>query len=180
MDDDYSFNCDWLGYDLFGIGDSIYWKKQEIVPIRLHKRRRIGQSCRKEIADMTDRDPRPTREEETREQTAPAIVESEMQPPPPSAKSEKNLGKSMLMKVALASVLVASLVISIANLMKANQLRDQTDEYQAEIRDYKEKIARLKYYINKDVDDEYIIEYAREYLDMYFPDEEIYYNDVNE
>ena len=42
----------------------------------------------------------------------------------------------------------------------------------------KEKIARLKYYINKEVDDEYIIEYAREYLDMYFPDEEIYSGDA--
>ena len=98
----------------------------------------------------------------------------------PAPDPEKSLGKSMLMKVAIASVLVASLIISIANLMVTNQLRDQTDEYQAEIDDYKEKIARLKYYINKEVDDEYVIEYAREYLDMYFPDEEIYYNDVNE
>ena len=90
------------------------------------------------------------------------------------------LKKTLESPLALASVLVASLVISIANLMVSNQLRDQTDEYQAEIDDYKEKIARLKYYINKEVDDEYVIEYAREYLDMYFPDEEIYYNDVNE
>ena len=108
------------------------------------------------------------------------VAEPAEQTTPPTPDPEKSLGKSMLMKVALASVLVASLVISIANLMATNQLRDQTDEYQAEIKDYKEKIARLKYYINKDVDDEYIIEYAREYLDMYFPDEKIYYNDVNE
>ena len=93
---------------------------------------------------------------------------------------DKRLGKSMLVKVALAVVLVASLVISIANLMVANQLRDQTDEYQAQIDDYRKKIAELKYFINKDVDEEYIIEYARKYLDMYFPDEEIYYNDVND
>ena len=124
---------------------------------------------------MTERDPNLNRE-----QTELLPVEEDTQDSSPASKSEKNLGKSMLMKVALASVLLASLVISIANLMRTNQLRDQTDEYQAEIKDYKEKIARLKYYINKDVDDEYIIEYAREYLDMYFPDEEIYYNDVNE
>jgi cell division protein FtsB len=124
---------------------------------------------------MTERDPNLNRE-----QTELLPVEEDTQDSVPASKSEKNLGKSMLMKVALASVLLASLVISIANLMRTNQLREQTDEYQAEIQDYKEKIARLKYYINKDVDDEYIIEYAREYLDMYFPDEEIYYNDVNE
>ena len=124
---------------------------------------------------MTDRDPR-LRDE----QTQLPVVPTEDESPAPAADTEKGLGKSMLMKVALASVLVASLIISIANLMATNQLRDQTDEYQAEIADYKEKIARLKYYINKEVDDEYIIEYAREYLDMYFPDEDIYYNDVNE
>ena len=93
---------------------------------------------------------------------------------------DKQVGKSMLMKLALASVVIAALIISIANLMVTNQLRAQTDEYKAEINAYKEKIARLKYFINKEVDDEYIIEYAREYLDMYFPDEDIYYNDVNE
>jgi cell division protein FtsB len=113
------------------------------------------------------------------EQTELQPITSEEPTATPAVDSEKHLGRSMLMKVALASVLVASLVISIANLMISNQLRDQTDEYQAEIDAYKEKIARLKYFINKEVDDEYIIEYAREYLDMYFPDEEIYYNDVN-
>ena len=113
------------------------------------------------------------------EENRPATVEQPADTPPP-AEAEKRVGKSMLMKVALASVVVAALIISIANLMVTNQLRAQTDEYQAEIQDYKEKIARLKYFINKEVDDEYIIEYAREYLDMYFPDEDIYYNDVNE
>ena len=108
------------------------------------------------------------------------VTEPEAETVPAPRDADRSVGKSMLMKVALASVLVASLVISIANLMIANQLRDQTDEYKAELADYKEKIARLKYFINEEVDDEYIIQYAREYLDMYFPDEEVYYNDVNE
>ena len=129
---------------------------------------------------MPDRDPRLDCDRLQSEQTELQPAGNEPLTPESSAKSEKNLGRSMLMKVALASVLVASLVISIANLMVTNQLRDQTDEYQAQIDDYKKKIAELKYFINKEVDDEYIIEYARKYLDMYFPDEDIYYNDVNE
>ena len=124
---------------------------------------------------MTERDPNLDRE-----QTELSPVEEDAQDSAPASKSEKNLGKAMLMKVALASVLLASLVISVANIMKANQLRDQTDEYEAEIREYREKISRLEYYLNEEVDEEYIIKYAREYLGMYFPDEEIYYNDVNE
>ena len=93
---------------------------------------------------------------------------------------EKSLGKSMLMKVALATLLVAALIISIANVMRVNQLRAQMEDYRAQIDEYEEKISRLKYYINKEVDDEYIIDFAREYLDMYFPDEDVYYNDVND
>ena len=126
---------------------------------------------------MTERDPNMMNEQNELQ----AVEDtSEAKSDAPSEETEGSVGKSMLVKVALASVLVASLVISIANLMVTNQLRDQTDEYQAEFRDYKEKNDRLKYYLDKEVDDEYIIEYAREYLDMYFPDEEIYYNDVNE
>ena len=130
---------------------------------------------------MADKELRNTSTDaEGQDQQALQTAESADPNPPSEKDAERGLGRSMLVKVALAMVLVASLIISIANLMVANQLRDQTDEYQAEIDAYKEKITRLKYYINKEVDDEYIVEYAREYLDMYFPDEEIYYNDVNE
>lgn len=94
--------------------------------------------------------------------------------------SEKSLGKSMLMKVALASVLVAALVISIANVMRVNQLRAQTEELQAEYEKLREENKRLQYFLNKEVDEDYIIEYARDVLGMYFPDEDVYYNDVNE
>ncbi len=110
----------------------------------------------------------------------PAVVTNEEDPKPRSAENEQKLGISMLMKIALSAVVIASLVISISCLMKANQLAAQTDELKAEVAEYNEKIKRLKYYINAEVDDEYIIEYAREYLDMYFPDEDVYYNDVND
>ncbi len=93
---------------------------------------------------------------------------------------ERKLGMSMLMKVALAAVLLSSFVISISCLMKANQLQNESRELQDEITEYNEKIKQLKYFINKEVDDEYIIQYAREYLNMHFPDEEIYYGDVND
>lgn len=96
------------------------------------------------------------------------------------AEVEKKLGVSMLMKIALAVLVVSSLVISISCLMQANQLRREADELQAEVDDYNERIKKLKYYLEKEVDDEYIAKYAREYLNMYFPDEDVYYQDVND
>lgn len=103
-------------------------------------------------------------------ETAPAVT----------PESEKSLGKSMLMKVALASLLVAALVISIANVMQVNQLRAQNEEMQAEYERLREENKKLQYFLNKEVDEDYIIEYARDVLGMYFPDEDVYYNDVNE
>ena len=93
---------------------------------------------------------------------------------------EKKLGVSMLMKIALSVLVVASLIISISCLMQANQLRREAEELQAEVDNYNDRIKKLKYYLEKEVDDEYIAKYAREYLNMYFPDEEIYYQDVND
>ena len=113
------------------------------------------------------------------ENTPAPVTESE-QAQPSAADAEKNLGKSMLMKVALAAVLVAALVISIANVMRANQLRAQTEEMKAEYERLREENKKLQYFLNKEIDEDYIIEYARDVLGMYFPDEDVYYNDVNE
>ena len=107
-------------------------------------------------------------------------VASDDNTPPPAADPEKSLGRSMLMKVALASLLIASLIISISNVMRANQLRSQAEELQAEYEKLKEENRKLQYFLNKEVDEDYIIEYARDVMGMYFPYEDVYYNDVNE
>ena len=115
---------------------------------------------------------------EDREQELPVASEDKATPSAPD--SEKSLGRSMLMKVALASLLIASLIISISNVMRANQLRSQAEEMQAEYDKLKEENRKLQYFLNKEVDEDYIIEYARDVLGMFFPDEDVYYNDVNE
>ena len=106
-------------------------------------------------------------------------VTSQDNPATSERENEKSLGRSMLMKVALASLLVAALVISISNVMRANQLRAQAQEMQAEYEKLKEENRKLQYFLNKEVDENYIIEYARDVLGMYFPDEDVYYNDDN-
>lgn len=98
----------------------------------------------------------------------------------PAPDPDKKLGKAMLMKVALVSLLVAALIISIANVMRTNQLRTQAEEMQEEYNKLREENKRLQNLLNREVDEDYIIEYARDVLGMYFPDEDVYYNDVNE
>lgn len=89
---------------------------------------------------------------------------------------DRQLGFSMLAKLAIAAVVVASLIICISKLMEFNDIQKQLEADRKKIDYYEEQIGRLKYYINKEVDDEYIAEYVREYLNYHFPDEEIYYN----
>ena len=117
---------------------------------------------------------------EDREDVRQDLPATATDPVAPTPDPEKSLGRSMLMKVALASLLVAALVISISNVMRANQLRAQAQEMQAEYEKLKEENRKLQYFLNKEVDENYIIEYARDVLGMYFPDEDVYYNDVNE
>jgi cell division protein FtsB len=131
---------------------------------------RINKGYRKET-DMKEKFDRVTEEA-----NALRVTDSD---PSHEIETEKSLGKSMLMKVALASLVVATLVIGIANVMRINQLNAQKEEMQAKYERLREENKKLQYFLNKEVDEDYIIEYARDVQGMYFPDEDVYYNDVN-
>lgn len=90
---------------------------------------------------------------------------------------ETKLGLSMLGKVALGVLVAVSLIISISCLMKFNQLETQRKELEAELDVYNEAIRELQEIINSPMDDEYIIQQAKDKLGYYFPDENIYYQD---
>ena len=97
--------------------------------------------------------------------------------PPTESEHEAKLGLSMLGKVALSVVIMVSLVISISCLMKFNQLEQERKSLEEELRKYNEAIGELQNIINSPLDDEYIIEQAKEKLGYYFPDENIYHQD---
>lgn len=102
------------------------------------------------------------------------------QAPEHEADRDRKLGLSMLAKVALGAVIIASLVISITCVMKANQLQKQYEEMEGQVDAYEEDIKKLIYDINRNADDEYIAEQAKEFYNRYFPDEDLYYNNVND
>lgn len=111
------------------------------------------------------------------------VVASEEQPKTEvkqTYEAERRLGTSMLVKVALAAVIISSLIISVVCVMTANQLYAEQDVLQTKIDKVQDSIDSTLYFLNKPVDDNYFIEYARKYLNMFFPDEDIYYNDVND
>ncbi len=128
-----------------------------------------------------NRAPSPLHEENENDRRSALIpAEESLAPPAQTAEVEKKLGMSMLTKIALVVLVLSSFIISISCVMKANQLTREAEEMKNEIAVYKEGIREIKDLIDREVDDEYIAEIARKYFDMYFPDEDVFYNDVND
>jgi cell division protein FtsB len=90
---------------------------------------------------------------------------------------DRGVGVSMLTRLALAVVVIASLVICITSLMRYNKLEEDRAELQAQIDAYDKDIAEKEYLIDARIDDNYIIRIARDRLGLFFPDEIVHFND---
>ncbi len=84
---------------------------------------------------------------------------------------------SVLLRMLLVALVICSLFVFFAGLMQYKSLTDQKEKLQAEIKDTKGEIEELEYLIDAPVDYDYIVRIAKEKLNLYFPDEVIYYND---
>lgn len=94
--------------------------------------------------------------------------------------ADRGVGVSMLTRLALAVVVIVSLIICITSLMRYNKLEEERAELQAQIDAYDKDIAEKEYLIDAPIDDDYIIRIARDKLGLFFPDEVYYYNDMND
>ncbi|MBQ9780607.1 MAG: septum formation initiator family protein [Clostridia bacterium] len=106
-----------------------------------------------------------------------ALTQNVAEPQAKENEQEAKLGLSMLAKVALGVMVLVSLIISISCLMQFNRLEVERKELEAELAEYNEAIRELQEIINSPMDDEYIIQQAKDKLGYYFPDENIYYQD---
>ena len=83
-----------------------------------------------------------------------------------------------LLKVFVALLFVFALIFFLWSVMKYNKLIDEKNDKDAYISELREKIDELEYLVEMPLDDEYKIRIAREKLGMCFPDEMIFYTDV--
>ncbi len=87
------------------------------------------------------------------------------------------------MRVLLGVLAVVAIGVFANSAMKYNALLEEQRELESQIADYrelKEELEELQKLLNSGRDREYIIKYAKEHLGLYFPDEEIFFNDRNE
>ena len=94
--------------------------------------------------------------------------------------NKKQISLTLLMRVLLAVLVLTSIGIFANSLMKYNALREETRELEKKLASYEEMKEELQELLNSEEDYEYIVKIAKEQLGLYFPEEEIYYNDKNE
>ena len=97
-------------------------------------------------------------------------------------KQKKQFSLTLLVRILIGVLAVVSLVVFASSLMKYNALEE---EKQAQIERLeslgveKERIEEMER-LKKENYFEYVVRTAREKLGLYFPDEEIYYSDLNQ
>lgn len=84
------------------------------------------------------------------------------------------------MRVLLAVMVVVSIGVFANSVMRYNALLDEQRELEEKLNQYQEAKEELEELLNSDMDYESIVKIAKEQLGLYFPDEEIFYNDRNQ
>lgn len=92
-------------------------------------------------------------------------------------KSERSL-LGIGVKAFIALLFVFSVVFFFWSTMKYNKILEEKEEKEAYVAELREKVDELEYLVDMPIDDEYKIRIARERLGMCFPDEMMYYTDV--
>ena len=86
---------------------------------------------------------------------------------------------SVLVRSFVALLLVFSVVFFLWSIMKYNKINDQKKENEKYISELNDEIEELQYLVDMPLDDEYKIRVARERLGMCFPDEVIFYTNID-
>lgn len=84
------------------------------------------------------------------------------------------------MRVLLGVLVVVSIGIFANSVMRYNALLEEQRELESKLAEYEEMKEELQELLNEGYDYDYIVKVARERWGLYFPDEEIFYNDRNE
>ena len=97
-----------------------------------------------------------------------------------SQEKKKQFTLTLLMRVLLGVLVVVSIGIFANSVMKYNTLLEEQRELESKLAEYEEMKAELQALLDAGYDYDYIVKVARERWGLYFPDEELFYNNRNE
>ena len=86
---------------------------------------------------------------------------------------------SSVVKTFIVLLFVFAVVFFLWSVMRYNEIMDEKAEKEAYVEQLKERVDELEYLVEMPLDDNFKIRIAREKLGMCFPDEIIYYTDLD-
>ena len=94
-----------------------------------------------------------------------------------SEKQKKQFSLSLLVRIFLAVIVVVSIAVFVNSVMRYNELRMEQEELEQtkiELQEEKEELQELS---ESKGPESYVIKMARKFWNLFFPDEEVFYND---
>ena len=86
---------------------------------------------------------------------------------------------SLFLRIFLIVLVGLTVTLLATRMMEYNRLKEEQAALLTQLEEKPEDIDELQYLLDAPVDKDYIIRVAREKLGMNFPDEIVYYNDLN-
>ena len=92
---------------------------------------------------------------------------------------KKQFSLSLMVRVFLAVMIVVSLVVFINGVMRYNELLQEKQELEQVKAGLEEEAEEYQELLNSEQDENYIIRMARKFWGLFFPDEEVFFNNRN-
>ena len=96
----------------------------------------------------------------------------------------RSLGRNKIRNIIIIAAVCLLLVVAVVNFMsqmaKYNEMKAQKELLQKKINEANDNIEELEYWIDAPMDDDYIMKFAREKLDLYRADEIVFFGDSAE
>lgn len=84
---------------------------------------------------------------------------------------------SIVITVSICVLFVASFITLVSKIIEYNEIQEKMEDLKADIYDCNEDIEELEYWLQAPMDDDYIMKFAREKLELFRADEIVFTND---
>ena len=92
---------------------------------------------------------------------------------------KKQFSLSLLVRIFLAVIVVVSIAVFVNSVMRYNELRAQQEELEQTKIQLVEEKEELQDLSDSKGSERYVIKMARKFWNLFFPNEEVYYNNHN-
>ncbi len=96
-----------------------------------------------------------------------------------SKERKKQFSLSLMVRIFLAVIVVVSLLVFVNSVMRYNELLREQEELEKTKNELVEEKEELNELINSENDETFIIRMARRFWGLFFPDEEVFFNNRN-